>query len=204
MKLAASPVRGPSASCRRPLPIRAAARELSTTLTSLLAVLADVSDGDGFWLRPLAAASVELDFSVRRGTAMKQQAVNAVCRGLLELLAAEPQARGFAARYARARQALRELQELHERAQVDCRNALGACPVNGVTREVCDPPCDFGDFVAERRGITRDESDGLIAVWLATYEPRPRGIIALRASAPTIGRDGCVPEPVGQSAVNVA
>ncbi len=135
---------------------------------------------------------------------MKQQAVNGVCRGLLELLAAEPQAKGFAARYARARQSLPDLQELHERAQVACRNALGACPVNGVTQEVSDPPCDFGAFVAERRGITRDESDGLIAVWLASYKPRPRRISALPASAPTIGHGGCGPELVGQPPVNAA
>ena len=172
MKHGTSPVEWDPVDSRRRLTISTAARELSATLVDLLAGLADISDGDGFWFRPLAAVSVELEFSIRQGTDLNLQAVRGACRDLLGLLVAAPRVKGFAARYLHARQSLPELQALHDQAQLDCRSTLGACSAEDVATQLPDPPCDFGAFVALRRGIARDESDTLIARWLASYEPR--------------------------------
>ncbi len=174
MKHDIPPVRRPPVDSRCQLTILTAARELSATLVDLLAGLAAISDGDSFWFRPLAAVSVDLELSIRRSTDMSLQAVRGACRALLGLLGAAPQVKGFPARYLRARQSLPALQALHDRVQLDCRSALGARPAEEFATRVSDPACDFGAFVAERRGIARGESDALIARWLATYEPRSR------------------------------
>jgi hypothetical protein len=46
-----------------------------------------------------------------------------------------------------------------------------------------DPPCDFGAFVAERRGIAREEAEMQISRWLANYVPLCR-----RSSLPEMQR----------------
>ena len=126
MKPTAPAVSHLSADCQHSLASLAAARELCATLVHLLDALAEISDGDSFWLRPLARASGDLEFSLGRGPNLNPQTLGGVCRDLLELLAAEPQAKGFAARYARARQALPRLRALHERAQLGCRDVVMA------------------------------------------------------------------------------
>ena len=73
--------------------------------------------------------------------------------------------------------------------------ALEARSADRIGAATSDPPFDFGAFVAERRGIARDEAEALIASWVASYEPMFRSLSSRKlqgrarsgASEPTQG-----------------
>ena len=44
-----------------------------------------------------------------------------------------------------------------------------------------DPPCDFGAFVAQHRGITCEQAERLVESWIEHYCPHPRPAIPVSA-----------------------
>lgn len=45
--------------------------------------------------------------------------------------------------------------------------------------EMPDLPCDFTEFLARRRALSLREAEKLLAVWLASYQPRVRPVTSL-------------------------
>lgn len=45
------------------------------------------------------------------------------------------------------------------------------------TLNASDPPCDFGAFVAQRRGISCEQAEQLIQNWLKRYHPSSQRVI---------------------------
>ena len=59
--------------------------------------------------------------------------------------------------------------------------------------DTADPPCDFDAFVAERRGVSRDEARRLVQSWLTDYRPpsKPAVVIGAEPHACTDSSAGC-------------
>jgi hypothetical protein len=103
--------------------LRAAALELAGTLNELLDALARASQGDVAWLRPLAVASAEVEFSVRDPYYPQGETIVAACREAFELLTATPDTHPeFVGRYAWERGASVAIALLHKRAIAACRD----------------------------------------------------------------------------------
>jgi len=108
---------------RRLFSVAIAALELVRALNELFDALHGAVEDGSNWLRPLAVASVEVEFSVRHRSRVDFDATAAACKEAFDLLTAEPKAEGdFATRYTCARERSASLAALHKRALCACRN----------------------------------------------------------------------------------
>jgi hypothetical protein len=102
--------------------VAVAALELVRILDDLFDALHGAAEDGSGWLRPLAVASVEVEFSVRHRSRVDFDVTAAACKEASDLLTAEPMAEGdFATRYARARHGSASIAALHKRALCACR-----------------------------------------------------------------------------------
>jgi hypothetical protein len=103
--------------------VRAAALELAGVLSELLEVLVAASQPEVAWLRPLAAALVDLELAASDSPGLNTEALAAAHRFASGLLWAKPHDPGnFASRYRRRQRGSTRVSTLHRRAVVACGN----------------------------------------------------------------------------------
>jgi hypothetical protein len=54
---------------------------------------------------------------------------------------------------------------------------------SGTLMDTPEPPCDFDAFVAQRRGIGREQAEQLVQSWLVHYCPRRKPAIHIGAES---------------------